>query len=492
MAAEQVQGWQPRSIALVDIAYLWKVCWHGQPRDAAPGAAAQATLDRLSAVRESVEHVVVCVDSPPYRRAAIDPTYKAQREKPADEELAQKRWLMDRIEKDGYQVAKAKGYEADDVIATLANAYAWCQDVRIIASDKDMAQCVTETCRMYVPGVGQRPGEIRGPAEISAKYGVDPQDMGLWLALVGDGSDNIKGVPGIGPKKAAELIGNCVNLVGIAEALATTADDEKPGAMWKALAANWEQLQQAVQLTRLERDVPVDAVALLGRREAQKLVEDEMAEDMGEETEAAGTSVAEAEFDPISRAPEGYVAPAMKAPSEPPKALAIVKDEYGMVTADLQPCDLKSAKYLAKLFYNGRLYPKFATPEALFTIMVKGRELGLNVTTALDGFHLIEGKPSASADLIRALAMRHPDCEYFRLVESTPEKATWETKNRRNPEPTRYTYTIEEARQAGLRGGNWGKRDRQMLAKTCSSILARIEYPGATQGLYCDDELGAA
>lgn len=491
MAAEKVPGYA--SIALVDLSYMFKRAWHGQPRDAAPGAAAQSALDQLAGVRESVDHVIVCLDSPPYKRKEIFPEYKAQREKPADEELSQKRWLLERIEQDGYSVAKAKGYEADDVIATLCKAYSWCPDVRIIGADKDCAQCVTESVRMFVPAVGQRPAEVRGPAEVRAKYGVDPRDMGLWLALVGDAGDNIGGVPGIGAKKAAELIQNCVSLTGIGEAIADAAQDPKAGKMWTALAAHWDELELAVKLTALDTNVPLDAAALLKRREAVKLVEDDMYEDEQGGAHSAPEAAAPAVEELISRAPDGYVAPpvelAARAKSEPPpKPTAIVK--AAAVTEDLQPLDIDSAYRLAKGLYNGRLYGKFQSTEAIFTVIVKARELGLKVTTALDGFHIIEGKPSASADMIRALAMRHPDCEYFRLIESTPEKATWETKSRRNPEPTRYTYTIEEARQAGMRGGNWGKRDRQMLAKTCSSILARLEYPSATLGLYAPEEFG--
>lgn len=494
MAASQAIGEGYGSIALVDLSYLFKKNWHGMPRDAAPGAAAQQTLDQLAAVRESVEHVIVCLDAPPYLRKEIDPEYKAQREKPTDEEISQKRWLIDRIEKDGYRVARAKGYEADDVIATLCKEYWWCPDVRIIGADKDCAQCVTENVRMFVPGVGERPAEVRGPAEIRAKYGVAPADMGLWLALVGDSSDNIKGVPGIGPKKAAELIQNCVNLVGIGEAMADAVQDPKAGKMWTTLAAHWEDLQVGLKLTALDTSTPVDSLDLLKKAEPVRLVEDE---DMGDALDTSNDGVTDADFVPISRAPEGYVAPPLEPPkraSEPPPPMptttALAK--ASPVTEDLQPLDIESAYRLAKAFYNGRLYGKFASPEAIFTVIVKARELGLKVTTALDGFHIIEGKPSASADMIRSLAERHPDCEYFRMIESTPESSTWETKHRRHPEPTRYTYTLAEARQAGLTSGNWSKRPRDMVTKTAASKLARIVYPGAVMGLYCPEELDEA
>lgn len=474
MAAEQLPG-GPKSIALVDLSYLFRKNWHGTPRDAKPGDAAQATLNQLAAVRESVDAVVVCCDGPPYKRRELDPNYKAQREKPDDEMLAQARWLLERIEKDGYQVAKVKGYEADDVIATLAKSYWWCEDVRIIGADKDCAACVTEHCRMFVPAVGQRPAEERGPAEILAKYGVEPKDMALFLALTGDGGDNIKGVPGIGPKKAAALIKECKSLTGIAEALATASNEgEELNATWRALADNWESLRAALALTTLVTNVPLDPLALLERKEPQRLVEAPGNDDGEEEPEAV----------------EGEPVPTKADRPSVVKTTALAT--YGATTEDLQPVDLASARTIAKWVYNGRLYPQFPTPESIFTIILRGKELGLGVTTSLAGFHLIEGKPAASADLIRSLAERDPDCEWFRLVESTAVSATWETKHRRHAEPTRYTYTLEEAHQAGLRGGNWQKRPRDMLCKTAGSKLARLVYPRATMGLYDPDEFEAA
>lgn len=469
MAAEQLPG-GPKSIALVDLSYLFRKNWHGTPRDAKPGDAAQATLDELAGVRESVEHVIICCDAPPYLRAEIEPSYKAQREKPDDEMLAQKRWLMGRIEKDGYQIAKAKGHEADDVIATLAKAYWWCQDVRIVGADKDCAQCVTESVRMYVPAVGQRPAEVRGPAEVEAKFGVHPMGMGLWLALAGDGGDNIKGVPGVGPKKAAAIVNQCLSLAGIREALASFEEGEEPSAMWRSVRDHIEELELAAQLTVLRTDVPVDATALLERRDAQRLVD-----------EPDNDTPPEVDGEPVT-------GPGVAKARPGTAALAT----YGVTTEDLQPVDLESARTIAKWVYNGRLYPQFPTPESIFTIILRGKELGLGVTTSLAGFHLIEGKPAASADLIRSLAERDPNCEYFLLVESTATSATWETKHKLQPKPVRYTYTLEEAATAGLRGGNWQKRPRDMLCKTAGSKLARIVYPRATMGLYDPDEFEAA
>lgn len=498
MAAEQIVGWRPESIALVDLSYLWKKTWHAQPRDAQPGHAAQAALDQLAGIRESVEHVIVCLDAPPYRRREVYPEYKAHRPAPESEEVAQKKWLLERIEKDGYVIAKAKGYEADDVIYTLAGVYAeQCVDVRIVASDKDLAACVCEHVRMFVPSVGERPAEVREAQHIYEKYGVHPWEMPLWLALVGDKGDNIPGVPGIGEKKAAELIENCKDLAGIAEMLATKATEKTVPKMWQSLATHWEQLRLSLKLATLET-VPLDAQALLVRREPQSLVEEEEEMMNGESyvNQDAG-DVQDAEFIPISKAPENaepatFEKAAKSEPPPKPDALAKTKPAETGVTEDLQPLNIESAWRLARFITEGRLYGKFLKAESVFTVIVKARELGLKVTTALDGFHVIEGRPSPSADMMRALAERHPDCEYFMFVSASDTAATWETKNRRHPKPIQYTYTIEDARRAGLTSGNWAKRPKDMLTKTAASKLARLAYPGATVGLYCPEEMGDA
>jgi hypothetical protein len=110
------------------------------------------------------------------------------------------------------------------------------------------------------------------------------------------------------------------------------------------------------------------------------------------------------------------------------------------------------------------------------------------------------------AHLIVARAKKHPDCEYFTMVESTDTSCTYETKNRTSAQPSRLTYTIEQAKQAGLcpeeirtrsvakpgekdSRGNWEKRPAEMLRKTCAVQLVRVEFPDAAMGIYCEEEL---
>ncbi len=566
----------PQSIALVDLSCLFKKNFMASP-GGEPLEAAEKTLGELALVRESVEHVILCLDSPPYdRRRAIFPAYKAQRPPITDAERAQKKWLYDECKRLGYQMARVMGEEADDVVATLAKVYGtWCPDVRLVGADKDLAQCVTANVRQLVPAIGERPAELRGPERVLEKFGVLPEQMALYLALVGDKSDNIPGVPGIGPVNAITLIAEHKNFFNLGEA--ATLRPKAAKGPWRALQENWPQLEMCLELTTLKRDLPLATEDLLVRLEpapvetmgsrddmlldglmgnetpvppaepeAPKPIigadpnageflrqlgakqqqmrasvtgtpsvdtkahvreqdrEEKWRKEMREENEAAERladnrdaandqkppsgprPVTDAEFDPIGKSP-GASGPMPPKPSTD-KALVKTAPDYGLVTADLQPQDLKSAEVISKWLKASELYPQFRSAAAIFAVIMRGKELGLGVTTALAGFHVVEGKPTASADLIRALATRSPKCKYFRLVHSDDTYAEWETLHADHPAPTTYRYTIEEAIEAGLMGGNWKKRKRDMLTKTAAAKLARIVYPGDVLGLYAPEE----
>jgi len=590
---------QAKTIALVDVGCLFKRTF-----EANPNAGGQNTLAEIVRIEERVEHVVLCLDSPPYAKKEIFPEYKAQRPEPETSEVFQKRWLYEELKRRGYPMARVKGQEADDVIATLARIYgeSWAE-VWLVGADKDLAQCVTDNVLQLVPKHGDRAEHFRGPADVKEKFEVTPKQIPLFLALWGDKSDNVPGVPGIGPVKAAGLIAEHKTLTGIAEHLAAGS-----GKVWEALRANWEQLVLSLKLTTLDTKLPLDAEALLVRAEpkvaetmapqvelafdgfmgnatpmpeppslalqiaaenaklnvlmnetpepepnadevwaaqaggqgamgpaavpqpligkdprADEFLRQEAAaraahaeeqkreeqwrqqrraeQQQASEAHAAPKSapspkVTEAEFIPFGQ--PGPVPAPKPQPAAPPAAeradrpgLAKTTPEYGMVTSKLEPEDLRSAEVIAKWLDAGGLYKaKFKTPAAIVTVIMYGKALGLPMMAALSGFHIIEGKPSASADLIRALAMRSPKCKYFRLVSADDTQATWETWHRDHDEPSRLTYTIDEARKAGLRGGNWNSREKQMLVKTCSTVLARWVYTIETMGLYCPEEMG--
>ena len=137
-------------------------------------------------------------------RNDIYPDYKANRDDPPPELVPQFALIRDAVKALNLQVAELPGYEADDIIATYARrAAALGAEVTIVSSDKDLMQLVDERISLFDP-VKQR--RIGGP-EVVERFGVPPEKVVDVQALAGDSSDNVPGVPGIGVKTAAQLIG---------------------------------------------------------------------------------------------------------------------------------------------------------------------------------------------------------------------------------------------------------------------------------------------
>lgn len=148
----------------------------------------------------------------------------------------------------------------------------------------------------------------------------------------------------------------------------------------------------------------------------------------------------------------------------------------------------------AKLLVASGVLPRAVkTPAAAFAIMARGRELGLTMMQSFGAIHVIEGKPTLSADLMVALVKRGQKSKYFRVVESTNEKCTCETWRVDDPEPTRLTYSLDDAKIAGLLGkDNWKHYPRAMLRARCKSELARMVYEEELMGIYMPDEVEEA
>lgn len=126
----------------------------------------------------------------------------------------------------------------------------------------------------------------------------------------------------------------------------------------------------------------------------------------------------------------------------------------------------------------------------MFAIMT-GAELGLSPMASIRGIHVIEGKPTLSADTMLAVVRRSGAAEYIELVESTAERATYRTKRVGARQELVYTYTIEDAQKAGLikKDSGYDKHPKNMLRARCSSMLLRIEYSDILAGLYATEEL---
>jgi DNA polymerase I len=154
---------------------------------------------------EQPESVLVGWDSletPTYRHKLL-PAYQSGREfEPSI--LEQLGMLPALVESFGFAVGKAGGYEADDFLG--AAAHAWPGPVVVATSDRDAFQLVSDRVTILQPVKGVSELTRIGPAEVRERYGVEPEQVPDFIALRGDPSDKIPGAPGVGPKKAADVL----------------------------------------------------------------------------------------------------------------------------------------------------------------------------------------------------------------------------------------------------------------------------------------------
>lgn len=205
--------------------------------------------------KEKPTHVAVAFDpSGPTFRHELFPEYKAQRE--ACPEAI--KWSVPKIKAIlrawHIRAVEVAGYEADDVIGTLAwKASAEGITTYMLTPDKDYCQLVRENVRMYKPRFGKG-YDIMGPAEVKEKYGIgDPRQVIDLLGLMGDASDNIPGCPGVGEKTAVKLIsefGSVENLLGNTTGI--------KGALRKKVEENREKICLSKYLATIKTDVPID------------------------------------------------------------------------------------------------------------------------------------------------------------------------------------------------------------------------------------------
>jgi len=156
----------------------------------------------------------------------------------------------------------------------------------------------------------------------------------------------------------------------------------------------------------------------------------------------------------------------------------------------LVPSTVAEAQQLSKTYAKSHLLPKeLQGKEAdIFVTIMAGQELGLAPMASLRSIHVVQGKPVISADGLVAVALAHPQCEYFHSVTSSDTEATYETKRKGSP-PTRRSFTSEDAKRAGLLGKDtWKKYPAAMLRARCKADLARDVYPDAVSGVYTPDE----
>ncbi len=211
-------------------------------------------------------HIAVAFDTEaPTERHRVFPAYKAQREEMPEALAAAIPNVRRVVEAFRIPVIAMDGYEADDIIATLARrAEAEGFDVFMVTPDKDFLQLVTERVRVYRPGRGGSEPEVLGVDEVKQRWGVTGvRQVVDILGLMGDASDNVPGVPGIGEKTAQKLIAEFGSVEGL---LARTG--ELKGKVRENLEVHRDQALLSKRLVTIKTDVPVeiglDALRLRG------------------------------------------------------------------------------------------------------------------------------------------------------------------------------------------------------------------------------------
>jgi len=212
------------------------------------------TLEELLA-KQKPTHIAVVFDPPgPTFRNEIYPEYKANRDATPEDIKIAVPYIKRILEGFRIPVIEVAGFEADDVIGTLARkAAAAGYRTYMMTPDKDFAQLVTENVLMYRPGRSGGEAEVWGPDEIVREYGVKPESIIDLLGLMGDASDNIPGAPGIGPKTARKLISE---FGGIESLLGNTS--KLSGKQKEAVEENREQILLSKRLATIEQNVPVE------------------------------------------------------------------------------------------------------------------------------------------------------------------------------------------------------------------------------------------
>ncbi len=202
-------------------------------------------------------------------RLALHPEYKANREEMPEALSQQVPYVKQLTAAMGLKSVELDGVESDDLLASEAVALARAgHEALIVSSDKDFAQIVGERITIMLPPPTANPklGWRRlDAAGVMEKFGVPPSQIAEYLALVGDTSDNIPGISGVGPKTASKWLAAYGSLEGII----AHAGEIQPERFRPALAEGAENLRRNLKLTTLKLDHPVIPVA----KEQPKLAE---------------------------------------------------------------------------------------------------------------------------------------------------------------------------------------------------------------------------
>ena len=291
--------------------------------------------------------VVFDVSAPTFRHEMYS-EYKAKREAMPEDLRASIPYIRRIIEGFNIPIVEKEGFEADDVIGTLAQkAKAEDFDTFMMTPDKDYAQLVDEHVRMYKPAKPGGSPEIWGPEEVKLNFGIEsPGQVIDILGLTGDTSDNVPGCPGIGPKTAQKLIADFGSIEGLYENI-----DKVKGKVRDNLVEHEAQVRLSKQLVTIICDVPIEfdkkrLVRNEVNKEALKAVFDDLefrtlTKRMNLEDVKPGTAVQQNLFGDIVETP---------AAESTKDNIQTVPHQYYLIQTPLQRASLRAELAVAEAF----------------------------------------------------------------------------------------------------------------------------------------------
>lgn len=515
------------------------------------GEAHDRTLQTIAAIRDGYDRVAILCDGGTSFRKALLPTYKADRERPPAPFYEQQDRCLARLAKEGCTVFPApvvwpaggdsglpQDYfaEADDLCWALAE---WCSQeghaLDIYGGDKDLLQCISDHACVRVIRPDHEGAWDEARVLAYDKVGVSPDLVADWLALGGDGSDGFqmfpkwtsddgKMHPGIGPGTAAKLLGKfgtILDVVAAIEAKDANGEDLIKGAVKEALRRGkptpLEAAELGMRLARLaESGVMVDFDVLtaepvyLPLTDAKKVAVPKPVEPIGAPQAAPKgreEPIVEGDGDRHASPPP----PPMVARVEPPEvqgepvphitSVALARSKAPALDLwALQPRSVDEMMRTAQWFFESRMFGKFPNEYAIFVVMMEARERGIPVGLALRNAYVVNGKAAWYASFLGALILASGKARQFRIVETTPAHAVLEYQRTEEPEPSRFVFTIEEARTAGWikADGKWETNPRTMLRWAAireggraffMDVVAGMRTPDEIRGYATDDDL---
>jgi DNA polymerase-1 len=219
------------------------------------------------------QHLAVVFDSGgETERHREYPEYKAHREAMPDDMESQLSRIVEVLEALGVEVVEEEGYEADDILATLARRAAERgMDVKILTGDKDLFQMLSERVHIILPGRGTALEDECGPEYLEERFGLRPAQIVDLLALMGDASDNIPGVKGIGEKTALKLL----HAFGSLDEILERMDEVEPAHVRRKLQEGRESAlfsRELVRLKDIQLDLDIDDL-VPGERDEERLTD---------------------------------------------------------------------------------------------------------------------------------------------------------------------------------------------------------------------------